>query len=405
MTAGPSASVRLGGSAAALPLGSAVLGPADGPESASADVVLQPRDPDRPPVLRYGRVGTGHALLPALPEHGRLSPGLRAEPADGRRRAGPGWPASGLTVGATSANGMIVPVSGTVGHLEQVFSVPLVRARLPGGRVARARSTASPEVPADLAPAVAGVVGLSTVAEAHPQLALDPRAPQPTAASGATEPAVGSTAPSAPTGGQEPHFGPSACPAAIGAASAYGGWTADSLASAYGLSTLYGAGRVGAGQQVGLLELAPYSSSDIAAYQSCFGTSATVSDVTVDGGPIGGAIDEADLDIEMVAGLAPNASVSVFSGPNTERGAIDTYTQMVDDSSIRVLSTSWGVCEPELDAERTGRRADDLRAGRRRRGRPSWPRRATRARATATTRPTVTRRPACSSTTLPTSPT
>ena len=354
-TAATMPSVRLSGSVGALPLGSAVLGPADTQQSATADVVLQPRDPT---ALQSFATAVSTPGSPSYRDY--LSTAAFRQDFGPRPQAVAAvrvWlDNSGLVVGATSANGMIVPVSGTVGRLEQVFAVPLVRARLPGGRMARALS-GDPEIPASLAASVEGIVGLSTVAEAHPQLATDPRAPHPTSSSGAVGLSGGSATPLAPAATLEPHTGPSACPAAAAAASTYNGWTADSLASAYGLSTLYGAGRVGAGQQVGVFELAPYLPSDIATYQACFGTSATVTDVNVDGGPSPGSIEEADLDIEMVAGLAPSAAISVFSGPNTEQGALDTYTKMVEDPSIRVLSTSWGVCEPELDPN--GRAAEE----------------------------------------------
>ncbi len=346
--------VRLGGSVGALPLGSAVLGPVESQEPGSADVVLRPRDPaalqsfatavSTPGSPSYRDYLNTAAFRQAFGPRPQTVADLRAWLAD-----------SGLAVGATSANGMTVPVSGTVGQLEQVFAVSLVRARLPGGRVARA-VTADPEVPASLAPSVEGVVGLSTVVEAHPQVAPDPLYPHPTTAAGAVEQSRGSQAPSAQTT-LGPHVGPSACPTAAAAARAYHGWTADSLASAYGLSTLYAAGRVGAAQQVGIFELAPYSPSDIGTYQACFGTSAAIVDVNVDGGPPPGPIDEADLDIETVAGLAPSAVITVFSGPNSEQGALDTYTQMVDDPSVRVLSTSWGTCEPDLDP--AGRAAEE----------------------------------------------
>ena len=174
----PAPRVRLSGSVGALPTGSAVLGPADSQQPAGADVVLQPRDP-----------AALQSFAAAVSTPGSPSYRDYLSTAAFRQEFGPRpqtvtavrvWLAgSGLALGATSANGMIVPVSGTVGRLEQVFAVPLVRARLPGGRVARA-VTADPEVPASLAPAIEGVVGLSTVVEAHPQLATDPLAPHPT---------------------------------------------------------------------------------------------------------------------------------------------------------------------------------------------------------------------------------
>ena len=48
---------------------------------------------------------------------------------------------------------------------------------------------------------------------------------------------------------------------------------------------LYASGDLGAGVTVALYELEPYTASDVAQFQSCFGTSATVTNVAVDGGP------------------------------------------------------------------------------------------------------------------------
>jgi hypothetical protein len=240
----------------------------------------------------------------------------------------------GLRVGTTSANGLLVPVTGTVAQMDDAFSVRLVDARLRGGRVARA-STTTPAVPSALAGVIGGVIGLSDIAEAHPQVRPGPP--------------VGATSPATPSARARPQaesalLGPSAC----GAASALtvdGSWTADQLASTYGFDTLYGQGRIGAGQQVGIFELEPFTPSDIANYEACFGSDASVSTVAVDGGATGPQVGEAALDIEVAAGLAPASAITVFSGPNSGTGPIDTYTQMVDDPSIKVLTTSWGQCE------------------------------------------------------------
>ena len=97
---------------------------------------------------------------------------------------------------------------------------------------------------------------------------------------------------------------------------------ADQIASAYGFPALYRAGDQGAGQTVALYELEPNLTSDIAAYQACYGTGASVSYVPVDGGVGSGAgTGEAALDIENVIGLAPRANVIVYQGPNSNSGS------------------------------------------------------------------------------------
>ncbi len=90
-----------------------------------------------------------------------------------------------------------------------------------------------------------------------------------------------------------------------------GGYTADQIAGAYGLNTLYDRGQTGVGLTVGIYELEQFTVSDINAYKSCFTPPLTnpVTTVKVDGGPPAGQSGEAALDIEDVAGLAPGAAI------------------------------------------------------------------------------------------------
>ena len=332
--AAPTPSVRLGGSVVTVPAGSTVLGPADGAARLTVDVALRPRDPSALAAF-VSAVST-----PGDPRYHRyLSAGRFATvfgPTPATLAATRQWLAgTGLAVGSTSANGLVVPVTGTTAQVEAAFAVPLVRARLASGRSARL-ATRDPLVPSSLADRVAGVVGLGDQSVATPQIVRDaPRAPAP--GGSAVSPQV--------------QTGPQACSAISSFGSA---WTATELARTYGLSSLYASGRTGAGQTVGIFELEPFTPSDIAAYQACYGTSVPVTTVPVDGGAGGDQAGEAALDIEVVAGLAPGAAIRVYSGPNDNgTGPIDTYTAMVDQDVATVLSTSWGQCEALLDpAER-----------------------------------------------------
>ncbi len=324
------APVRLGGSVFTVPDGATLLGPAATAARLTVDVALHPRDPaalsafvaavSTPGSPRY------HDYLPA----GRLDAtfGPTAATVAATRR----WLAStGLAVGPTSPDGLLVPVTGTTAQVEGAFDDPLVEARLPSGRRARV-ATRDPLVPAALAPALAGVIGLGNQSAPAPQLVR--------AAHLATVPGGSASSPDGSPG-------PQACSDISEFTDA---WTATGLASAYGLSTLYGNDRVGAGQTVGIYELEPFTPSDIAAYQACYGTSVPVSTVPVDGGATGVQSGEAALDIEVVAGLAPGASIRVYSGPdNNGDGPIDTYAAMVDQDAAKVLTTSWGQCESLMD--------------------------------------------------------
>ncbi len=155
--------------------------------------------------------------------------------------------------------------------------------------------------------------------------------------------------------------GPQACSTAAGTASSAGAYTADQLASAYGLSGLYGAGDQGAGQTVALFELEPNRTSDIAAYQSCYATSASVNYVKVDSGAGNGSgSGEAALDIEDVIGLAPQANILVYQGPNRNANTLlDTYNAIISQDRANVISTSWGACEAQLQEEQSGRAASE----------------------------------------------
>ena len=338
--------VRLVGSATSLPHGATVLGPTDQTVQVTVEVALRPRDPA---ALDEFAKAVSTAGSPQF--HQYLSAGHLAEtfgPTPGALRATRSWLTStGLSVGATSADGLLVPVTGSVGELERVFDTTLVQAHLADGRVARL-SPREPVVPSSLSPTIEGILGLSTSAIASPHLLAGK------AQSGVPVDGAAVAAPLV-------QAGPQACAQAAGYA--VNGRTATQLASTYGLTPLYGNGRVGAGQTVGIFELEPFFASDIAAYQACYGTHVPVTTVVVDGGATSPQSGEAALDIEVVAGLAPGSSVTVYSGPNDgATGPIDTYARMVNDDTAKVLTTSWGQCEQaftgadgqaELQAEAT----------------------------------------------------
>ncbi len=344
------ATVRLAG-VPSLPKGASVVGPTNGAQRITVDVSLLPRDRAAldafvAAVSTPGSPRFRHYLAP-----GQFAPTFGpTQSAIGAVRA---WlSARGLQLGATTPDGLLVPVTGTADQLATAFGVSLVDTHLPNGRVARFAQTA-PSVPAALAPFVQGVVGFSTVGQVQPQLGpatSSSRRPGPaTSAAPRLRPAPpGSPAPhvgTAPATSAAPRVGPVPC----AAASQTGGYTADQLAATYGISGLYGAGLTGAGQTIGLYELEPFHPADIAAYEACYGLSNPVSDVAVDGGASGGQRGEAALDIEDALGLAPGAAIKVFSGPaGSAAAALDTYSAMVNDPTVKVISTSWGLCEPEM---------------------------------------------------------
>ncbi|HEX3833863.1 MAG TPA: protease pro-enzyme activation domain-containing protein [Solirubrobacteraceae bacterium] len=232
----------------------------------------------------------------------------------------------GLTPGKISANGLTLPVTASAGTVETAFSTSLRRFALPNGQTGFA-NTNRPSIDPSVAGLVQGIVGLNTLAPTTPRVTVA-HAKQP----------VGHAA-SAGADGQ-------GCSAARTEATSQASYTTSQIAARYHLNDLYAAGIQGGGVTVAVYELEPFSSSDVAAFQSCFHTSSTVSTVGVDGGAgSGSGSGEAAMDIEDVIGLAPHADVRVYEGPATGGGAYDTYARIVSDNVAKVVTTSWGLCE------------------------------------------------------------
>jgi hypothetical protein len=252
----------------------------------------------------------------------------------------------GLLPGAVSANGLSISVRASAGKLADAFSTSLQRVVVPGGRTAYANASA-PALDASVARDVQGVIGLNTLSAPEP---LD-QAPRPDGGLGLSMPHVATGDPrpclSAKTAAVEP--GQTA-------------ETADQIASAYDFSGLYGAGDFGAGQTVAIYELEGSFPADVAAYQACYGTSASVSYVKVDGGPtapthFGDGLETA-IDIEDLIGLAPDAKLIVYQGPNASTGGLRTgpyltYSKIITDDTASVISSSWGDCEPDAALDPT----------------------------------------------------
>ena len=143
------------------------------------------------------------------------------------------------------------------------------------------------------------------------------------------------------------------CSAASSAGSTYSAYTSNEIDSAYNFTGLDNAGDTGAGTTVAIFELEPNIHSDITAFESCYGISTAVNYIAEDGGPTGTRTGsdqagvETELDIENVIGLAPGVTVDVYQAPNSNTGLIDNYTAIVENSAVKVVSTSWGECESE----------------------------------------------------------
>ena len=263
--------------------------------------------------------------------------------------------AQGLTVGTPTKGSDLLPVSGTAHTVSSVFGTPLESVRLPGGITSRV-NTAAPEVPAELAQDITGIVGLSSLARPHSRLLAGSKAGSRSGRR-RSRPGRRRWRPEWPrrTQPRRPVMrwaSPQACGAATAAATAGGSsnYTSTQLANTYGLSQLHNQGRTGVGQTIGIVEFEQFSTSDIAAFESCYGLSNPTRVVTVDATPSGSASGsgEAALDIEMAAVTAPSASIVVYEAPNDiDVASLDVYNRIASDDLAQVVTTSWGFCEAD----------------------------------------------------------
>jgi len=331
------------GAAPRLPEGARALGLARSSTVMRGAVALKPRDPAA--LAAYASAVTNpystlykHYLRPGsfVTRFGPSSAAVHA--VEAALRAG------GLAVTGVASNHLLVDFSGSTARVSSAFHTSIEQVRLSTGRVALS-NTAAPKLASALAPVVAGVIGLNNLVQQSSMLA--PATKSPTSSrKAATAPADRSH--SSPAGD-----GPVACTGALSAAANYQGITDSQLASAYGLTGLYSAGDVGTGQTVAIYELEPFLMSDISAFDKCYfpaGRPGGLPSVTaIDGGqPAGEGSGEAALDIENVSALAPGAAIDVYEAPNTLFGGVDEYNTIVSDDTARVVSTSWGLCEAEL---------------------------------------------------------
>jgi Pro-kumamolisin, activation domain len=235
--------------------------------------------------------------------------------------------AEGFRVTHAAVRQGVIDFSGSVNQAERAFRVRINTYRTLDGRVFYAND-ASPKVPLALQPLIERVTGLSDAVQyQHPALKTG------TVHATASPRAV-------------------SCPGPGSSAAHY--YTPSQFATAYDFSGFYNAGYHGEGQSVALFELDSYTPGDISAYQSCFdsGSRTRIRTALVDGGPqsqgTGGL--EVEIDMQVLLGMLPGLSnLVVYEAPNTDSAYNDEWAQILSDD-LPIVSTSWGICEPDLSA-------------------------------------------------------
>ena len=318
--------VRLGRLAPlAPPPGSTRVGSLPRGQSIGLEVVLAPSHQAQLTSLLHSlyEIGSPHY-------HQWLTPGQFAQqfdPAPAIVSQVEAWLAS-VGLHSSYRSGFAVHVSEAASVVEAGLGVSLNDYRLAHGQEVHVANSA-PLLPADLTASIVSVLGLDNAPRLTSQLTQHHS-----------------------TQGTRllPHAeGLTPCGAATSAATGMGAYTPDQVGATYGIATLTGAGQTGAGQEVAVYELGTHIASDTSAYETCFGLHNPVTKVAVDGGGTAGAAGtaEADADIEQIATQAPGASIVSYEGPNTNTGNYDTWNAIVTQDTASVVSTSYGLCEPD----------------------------------------------------------
>ncbi len=232
----------------------------------------------------------------------------------------------GLHVGSLSKGHVLLHVSGSTINISHAFDASIMTVRSSTGALG-AQFVDRATLPANIAKQIQGIYGLSSVVPMSRHLVRSS--------------AVASATPSACAGAQSGASPSSTTP------NSSGGFTLQQQSSLYGFSGAYANGNIGTGQIIGVYELGIYNPNDLNVFFNCYGLSPSITNTNVDGGATGGYSDEATLDIEQAAGLAPGAKIQVYSGPNSSSGSgpLDVYAKIADDNTATVVTTSWGICE------------------------------------------------------------
>jgi subtilase family serine protease len=280
---------------------------------------------------QYGQ----YESIPALVRRFGAPAGERAQVLNYLRGTG----ATGVKIDGT---GLYADARMSVGLAQRLFGVDLASFRTADASADRfVAPTAPARIPAGLAGAVTGVVGLDT----RPLTSGQSETPKPAPLAAAN----GLTAADNPGSAYQPRGG-----AASGCAGglASGGFTPNQYRTAYGFDPLATAGLDGAGERVALIEINGFKSSDIKAFAACFAL--PVPKVTRYGvgvkKPLAAVNGETTLDLEILDAAAPGLTgVDVYESHPLASDVLHALTVPLTNPGRKpdVISASLGSCESQ----------------------------------------------------------
>jgi trimeric autotransporter adhesin len=242
--------------------------------------------------------------------------------------------AHGFTVNKVSPGKMSIEFSGTTAQLETAFHTSIHAFVIDG--VQHWSNVSDPQIPAALAPVVAGVAKLND---------FNPRSHAVRVPGGAYNAATKRLRPAYTVGTSTNGY-----TIFLGPADAATIYDTPTTLNANHSGTLYD----GTGATIGIAGDSNIDITQNAKYRATFGLPAKATTVVVDGadpGENGDAI-EAYLDTQVAGGIAPNANVILYTAANTylSAGLFLAIQRAVDDNQVDILNISFGGCEAEQGA-------------------------------------------------------
>jgi len=239
------------------------------------------------------------------------------------------WLAShGFRVNRVGQGAMTIEFSGTAGQVKEAFHTPIHAYFVNGEK--HYGNASDPQIPAALAPVVAGI---NTLHDFRKKPAIR---------------VLGKARRIANTSMWQPDFTFS------GAAGVEHFLAPGDFAKIYNTATLYQNGIDGTGQSVAIVARNNINLSDVQIFRIAFGLPINDPQIILDGpdpGNLAGPEEtEADLDVEWSGAVAPKATIKlvVSASTNSTDGVDLSSLYIVDNNLAPVLSASFGQCEQTL---------------------------------------------------------
>jgi hypothetical protein len=303
------------------------------PDSQSVErilLVLQ-RSPEQETALRS--LLDAQQIKSSLNYHLWLTPqqfGQQFGPADADIQAVTGWLTSqGFQVSNVAAGRTVIEFSGTAGQVRQALHTEIHKFVVNGEE--HWANASDPQIPAALAPVVAGFASLNNF----------PRRPNLRR--------LGTFSKSKATGTITPLF---TYPFESGYLLGVG---PGDFATIYNVSPLYSASVSGTGQTIAIVAQTNINMQDVRDFRSMFGLPANDPQIILNGPDPGileasGDEGESDLDVQWSGAIAPSATIDLVVSESTEvtAGVDLSALYIIDNNLAPVMSESYGECEAFL---------------------------------------------------------